>query len=98
MDTLEISISSIERVVHAALKNLKQEQGPTVKVDQSYFWFIRSGQLHDMDSEPSDFTIGSTSEVVAELERIAQDPEMFTSYALIWLSQAFREIGEAVLS
>jgi hypothetical protein len=74
---------------------LEQTEGDAVEVPDVHYWSIPAALRQDPYREPTEFTIGQTSEDVRELQRIAEGVAAPFSVGLVWLAAVLREIGDA---
>lgn len=95
-ERVRVSVDLLRRASEVLLDHLETVEGDAVFLERDFYWVIAPEQLDDVYTEPSTFTIGQLSECVENLEQIAEDPAMSTSFALTWLADLLRGAGHAV--
>jgi hypothetical protein len=96
-EQIRIPISTLRHAAEVLLAHVEALEGEFVSVDKDYYWVIPSEQLYDVFHEPSDLTIGQLGECVEQLDAVVADPARATSYALVWLADLVRAVGQSVL-
>lgn len=92
-----VSIDLLRALCVNLLDHVQSVEGPEVRLDKDYYWSVPVEQLYDVYSPPTDLTIGQLSECLTNLERLRDDPSKTTSYALVWLADLIRAVGQAVV-
>lgn len=96
-DQISVPIATLRTAGPILLSHLQELAGPTVRLDRDYFWAIPPDQASDVYNEPHDFTVGQLSECLSNLEAIVADPSRATSFALVWLGELLKAIGQSVV-
>ncbi len=97
MDTqVVVPLTTLRTAFTLLLEHVEALVGPEVRLDKDYFWTISPEQAYDVYHSPQDFTIGQLSECVDHLTTITVDPSRATSFALVWLGELSKAIGQAV--
>lgn len=96
-ERIEVSIDTLRRAAQILLNHVEEAAGATVAIDTDMFWSITSDQRNNVYTEPTEFTIGQVSESLENLNRLVDDPSSATSFALVWLADTMRVVGEAVV-
>lgn len=94
-NSLNIDPAELRLVAELLLGHLEETAGDSIKLDKDYFWTIEPGSRYNVHAEPQAFTIGQLSESWSNLGGL--DEGNVTSYALVWLSDVLRAIGEEVV-
>jgi len=92
-----VSIDLLRALCVSLLDHLQSVEGSEVRLDKDYYWSIPVEQRYDVYNPPTDLTIGQLSECLTNLEQLRDDPSQTTSYALVWLADLMRAVGEAVV-
>lgn len=93
----EIPVETLRRAAELLLSHLQAVEGPVVALDADYFWAIPARQRNNVDSEPTDFTVGQLTESFQNLSEIVEGSSPVISYALVWLADILRAAGEVVV-
>lgn len=98
MDThIRVPVETLQQAAAILLRHLETMQGPVVVLDADFYWAISPEQRVDVYSEPSEFTIGQLTDCLENVSGIVEDPSRSTSYALVWLADLLRAVGEATV-
>lgn len=97
-DGIEVRVDLLRRVSQVLFDHLESIEGPTINLDRDYFWDLMSEQIYDVYNQPTEFTIGQLSESLGHLEALVADPDDAIAFALVWLAQLLRAIGEKDVS
>ena len=92
---MNISMSDLRAATERLYRLLEETRGDVIEVPDVHYWSIPSASRRDPYHEPSEFTIGQSSEDVKELQRIANGAAAPFSVGLVWLGAVLREIGDA---
>ncbi len=96
-EQLQVPVEALRRAADLLLTHVETSHGAVIPLDADYFWSIPPDQRGDVTAEPDEFTIGQLSESLEHLERILGDPSQGVSYALVWLADVLRAVGEATV-
>jgi hypothetical protein len=96
-ELISVPIETLRTSVEILLSHLQEIEGPNVRLDRDYFWAISPDQAYDVYNDPHDFTVGQLSECLSNLEAIVADPTRATSFALAWLGELLKAIGQSVV-
>jgi hypothetical protein len=66
-------------------------------LDKDYFWSIPPAEAYDVYNEPSNLTVGQLTECLDNLKVIVEDPSRSTSFALVWLGELMRAVGQGAV-
>ena len=94
---ITVPVSLLRATAQSLLDHLEEVQGDTVSLTHDFFWAIPQEQLYDPYVSPSDLTLGQLTESIANLQRIADDTDLEVSYALVWLADVLRAVGQSVV-
>lgn len=97
MEPVAVSVDSLRRAASTLLGHLEDVSGPTVSIRYDYFWSTPPEHRLDLTSPPAEFTIGQLTDCQENLKRISEDESRATSYALVWLADLLRAVGETVV-
>lgn len=92
-----VSVAVLRAACLTLLTHLEEMEGSEVRLDRDHFWSIVPTQLYDVMHEPNEFTIGQLTECLDHVQNIVDDPSRSTSYALVWLADLLRAIGQVVV-
>jgi hypothetical protein len=96
-DHISVPIETLRTAVTILLNHLQEIEGPEVRLDRDYFWAISPDQIYDVYNDPHDFTVGQLSECLHNLESIVADPSKTTVFALVWLGEISKAVGQSVV-
>ena len=95
---MEVSIQELRSATDKLFAHLSESGRATVSIKHDYYWSIPKECRHDPYSQPTDLTLGQLSSDLAELRRIIDGSGEPLAFALVWLAEVIREIGEEVVS
>lgn len=95
---VEVTVDALRQASAVLLNHVEEVSGSTVKLDFDLFWSISPDQRNNMHLQPTEFTIGQISESLENLRHVVDDPSEAISYALVWLADALRAVGEAIVA
>ena len=96
-EPLRIPVAELRRAALVALDHLESKVGASVTLDREFFWSIPGDAAYDLDSEPSELTVGQLSESWQHLADLLGDESQALSYHLVWLAEVLRAIGQDVV-
>lgn len=96
-DQIYVPVEVLRRATAVLLAHVERSEGAEVALEKDYFWAIAPEQLYDVYNEPSELTIGQLTESLDNLRAIIDDPSTSISYALVWLADLMRAIGQTVV-
>lgn len=91
---MKISLRELRAVTGKLYDHLEASGMSDVDVPDVFYWSIPKEGRRDQYTEPKDFTVGQTSDDLAELHRIAAGEADPMGLGLVWLASILREIGE----
>lgn len=91
--SLEIRVVELRNFATRLLDHLEATHGATVHLDVDYYWSAPQDQRYDVSEQP-ELTIGQLSENLDFLRRIDSGQSDTLSYALVWLGELLRAVGE----
>ena len=94
-EPIRVQVSELRRASRVLLDHLEEIVGPSVTIDQDYFWVIDPKERYDAYGEPSTFSLGQLTECLANLR--ATDESNAVSYALVWLASLLTAAGESTV-
>lgn len=94
-DPLEIDVADLKRLSDLLLRHLEEVEGKRIKLDKDFFWAIAPAERFDVYREPTSFTVGQLTESWSNLRDL--DESSALAYALVWLADILRTIGEEVV-
>jgi hypothetical protein len=94
---LRIGLGELRAMTATLLRHLETLKSDEVEIPHDYFWHIPAADKYDVAKEPSDLTVGQLSDDWAELQRIQKREVEPLGYALVWLSNVLRAIGESTV-
>jgi hypothetical protein len=89
------SVDELRTICAQLLTHLESVVDNAVPLRWDMFWAIPTGERYNGTHEPTTFTVGQLSESWKRLR--ALDDSTVTSYALVWLADVLRAIGETVV-
>lgn len=93
---IEISLSDLRDVTNRLLNHLEEVEGDSVALERDYFWSVPAPGVYNVYSKPDDLTVGQLSECWVSLQQLLADGGD-VSYALVWLADILRAIGEDIV-
>lgn len=93
---MKISVAQLRAVTELVLKRLEDRGHLIVDISADYYWNIPKEQKYDREQDPKDLTIGQLSEDWSWLEKIATGEREPVIFALVWLGEIFRYVGEEI--
>lgn len=96
-DRTYVPVDVLRRAAEVLLAHVEQAEGCEVALEKDYYWAIVPEQVHDVYSKPRDFTIGQLTECLANIESMVDDPDSSVSYALVWLADVLRAVGQSLV-
>ncbi len=96
-DQISVPIETLRTAATILLDHLQAIEGPEARLDRDYFWAISPEQSYNVYNDPHDFTVGQLSECLSNLEAIVTDRSRATSFALVWLGELVKAIGQSVV-
>jgi len=97
VDQLAVSVAELRQVCSQLLDHLASVDGPDVHLDKDFFWAIPKEELYNVYATPERLTVGQLSESWANLTAILADESPTNAFALVWLADVLRAIGQAVV-
>jgi hypothetical protein len=96
-ERLTVSLDDVRLVLSRVLDQLVDTEGGEIQLENDYFWAIPSEQLYNVYASPKDLTIGQLSESWRNLQGILDEGAPPNAYALVWLGDVLRAIGQAIV-
>jgi len=94
---VEIPVDTLRRAASILIDRLEAAAGPAIVLDKDMFWAIPPEHRSNVYAEPVEFTVGQLSDSLENLTRVVDDPDSATTFALAWLADLLRAVGEAVV-
>jgi hypothetical protein len=94
---VQVKIEFLEAISKILLGHLRNQQGDSIALEKDLFWSIPGEQIYDVYSEPTELTIGQLTDALANLNEVAVNPDSATSYALVWLADILRAVGQSIV-
>ncbi len=91
----EIKVKELKVVTSRLLEYLESENGDTLSLPEDYYWHIDADELHTVEEEPTDLSVGQLSEDWENLQRVASGESDPIRHSLVWLAAVLRAVGEA---
>ena len=76
--TISVEVALLRRAIPLILDELERAHGDRITLPNDYFWSVPTPARWDVFTEPSTFTIGQLSDIIHEMERIVDSPEVAT--------------------
>lgn len=89
-----MTLKELREATNQLYDHLGRSVGKEIEVPDVFYWAISSAARRDQYDEPTEFTLGQTSEDVRELRRIASRETDPMGLGLVWLAAVLREVGE----
>ncbi|GAB4582259.1 hypothetical protein Ntsu_00910 [Nocardia sp. IFM 10818] len=97
-EPLLVPLAELRRSFEVLLDHVEAVAGTgVVSLDKDYFWSVPAEQLYDINSEPSDLTIGQLSESWQHMRDLLTNQDRALSYHLVWLADVLRAIGQDIV-
>ncbi|MFD4669895.1 hypothetical protein ACFWNN_09180 [Lentzea sp. NPDC058450] len=90
---VDVPVDRLKGVFDLLLERIRAGE-QVVRIDEEAFWSVPRDQAYEMNSEPSELTIGMLSESWAHLERMLSDPDSAVGYGFVWLADVLRALGD----
>jgi hypothetical protein len=97
VERLTVPIDELRLVCSRLLDHLASAEGNEVQLEKDFFWAIPPEQLYNVDASPQDLTIGQLSESWKNLTNILGDDSPTNAFALVWLADVLRAIGQEIV-
>lgn len=96
---MEIKVSELHDVFEKLLKHLKDSGYQSVDIPYDYYWNIPKKSRYDItkDLDVGECDLGQLTDDWENLQEIAQGNSPPISYALVWLSEILKVIGEEII-
>ena len=91
---MQVTLEDLRAVTERLYDHLASQGHQELDVPDVHYWSIPREQRVDRYEEPTDLTIGQTSDDWERLRRIRTGESEVVGYALVWLASVLREIGE----
>ncbi|MFD6356871.1 hypothetical protein [Nocardia tengchongensis] len=92
---LHVPLAELRRSFNLLLDHVEAAtEGDVVRLDEDYFWSIPQDELYDVNSVPSNLTVGQLSWSWQHLTDLLADPDQAIGYHLVWLAEVLRAIGQ----
>jgi hypothetical protein len=95
---MKISTSDIRAICDLLLDHLERQHGSEVEITVDYYWHIDESERSNINETPSILDMGQLSEDWQNLEYILKGDQEPIGYALTWLAEILRTIGEVHVS
>ena len=92
-----VRIADLQAAVELVLGYVADVHGTEIHLERDYFWSIPPEQLYNVYSEPDSFTIGQLSECNTHITGIARDGGPINAFALVWVAEVLRGVGQALV-
>ena len=94
---IEVSISDLRAALDLVLDHVVELHGTVIHLERDYFWSIPIEQLYNPYSEPDTFTVGQLSESISNVSGIARSDAPVNSFALVWVADVLRAVGQTLV-
>lgn len=91
---MKISMKELRTLTERLYDHLESSGSPDIEIPDVFYWSIPREGRRDQYDEPKEFTMGQTSEDLAQLRRIASGDAEPMGLGLVWLASVLREVGE----
>ena len=89
-----IQIEELKRITHQLLDHLEESDIKTVEISADYYWHVPKDVRYDQYKKPAELSLGQLSDDWMELKKILDGENKPIAFALIWLSNILRYVGE----
>ena len=93
---MKINVAQLRTVSELLLRRLEDRGHSVVDISADYYWNIPKEQRYDREQEPKDLDMGQLSEDLCWLEKIATGEREPVGFALVWLAEILKYIGEQI--
>ena len=91
---MRVTLEDLRRVTDRLYDHLAAQGHQVLEVPDVYYWSIPRDQRVNRYEQPTELTIGQTSEDWEGLRKMASGESDAIGYGLVWLGSVLREIGE----
>lgn len=96
-DQVRVPLEVLRRATQVILDQMEDSGVSELTLDKDYFWSIPPDAAYDVYNEPSNLTVGQLTECLDNLKVIVADPSRSTSFALVWLGELMRAVGQGAV-
>ena len=90
---MEITVRELKDAANTLFDFLESES-TTLTLPEDYYWHIGSEELHRVEQDPTELSIGQLSEDWGHLRRMAAGESEPLRYQLAWLAAILRAAAE----
>jgi hypothetical protein len=96
-ERIQIDVDLLERASALLIRHLREKSGAELLLDHDYYWSVPAPEVSDVYHEPTALTVGQITECMEWLGAVVEDPERALAYQLVWLGDALRAVGQAIV-
>lgn len=96
-EPLRIPVVELRRAAEVLLEHVRNVEGDVIELDKDMFWVVPAEALYDVYQQPATLDVGQLSESWQSVAEIARDEKPALGYALVWLSDVLRAVGQAIV-
>jgi hypothetical protein len=90
----EISTSELRKAANLLINHLEDMGIYNVKINEDFYWEVPKESRYDQYNQPVQLSIGQLSDDLNEINRLVSGNSPIVSYALVWLANVLRRVGE----
>lgn len=91
---MQVQVSELRSAANLLLDHLERTAGPMIDVEHDYYWFVEAADLYDPTRNPSELSMGQTSDDLTELRAIVSGARPPVNAGLVWLGGLLRVLGD----
>jgi hypothetical protein len=89
-----IQIAELKRITNQLLDHIEKSEVESVEISADYYWHVPKDERYDHYKKPAELSIGQLSDDWMELKKILDGENKPIAFALVWLSNILRYVGE----
>lgn len=97
-DSATLAVETLRQVVNRALDHVRDVKSDQVELEKDYFWSIPTEELYDVYSRPENLTVGQVTESWENLRSLLARGDAVPGYALVWIADVLRALGNQLSS
>lgn len=92
-----IDLNQLQKITDKLFDHIIRTRGiESVKLDSNYYWEIDQESLYDVDSQPTDLTIGSLKDNLGFLSSLLEEESLPVAYQLTELAPLLAYVGHTL--
>jgi hypothetical protein len=91
---MRIKIADLRAISNLLFDYLEETERTEFDIDEDYYWSVPKTGRYDPSKEPTDMELGQLTFDWNELTAISRAESPPIGYALVWLSEVLKTVGE----